>query len=94
MDVKEIDTKENNNNQDKNEKTEEINLEPKKDIDNEEDTNNDSKSLILAPYNSFISESNSDSEEKEEEPELDVLNEACIFESLAEQANINYEKKN
>ena len=80
--------KEDNNNSKENKISEEIDLDSKKD---EEDKNEDSKSIILAPYNSFDSENNNNDSE-EEEQELDVLNEACKFDSLAQQGNIKYVK--
>ena len=55
---------------------------------NEEDKNNESKSLILAPFNTEGSNHDSD----EEEEELDTLNEALKFEPLAKEGNIKYEK--
>ena len=92
MSEKEInDNKEGNNNLKENEIPGEKDLDSNK---NEEDKNDDSKSIILAPYNSEDYGNNNDSEEEDEGQDLDVLNEACIFDSLAQQANINYEKNN
>ena len=92
MSEKEInDNKEENNNLKENEIPGEKDLDSNK---NEEDKNDDSKSIILAPYNSYDSGNNNDSEEEDEGQDLDVLNEACIFDSLAQQGNINYERNN
>ena len=83
--------KNNNSNENNNKEKEEIKEDAPKIFIYEEVTNDDSKSLILAPYNSYISQNDNEEEEKEE---LDILNEACDFESLAQEANIEYEKKN
>ena len=89
MSEKDINTNEQDNNNSNEKKTEELNIDSKENILNEEEINEDSKSTIIAPYNS--EESNNDDSEEEKE-ELDILNKACIFENLAQQANTNYEK--
>jgi hypothetical protein len=58
--------------------------------------NGDTKSLIFAPYNSYIEEprANLVFEEDKIYEELEILNEACKFGWKVQQANIKYELSN
>ena len=57
--------------------------------------NEDSKSIILAPYNSMENSFSSNSnEEKDSFKDLEILNDICEFDSQAQKANEIYQKTN
>ena len=60
----------------------------------EPEQNDDSKSLILAPYNSYDSLNNSLKEEINDLKEINIMNDICQFETQAQIANIKYEENN
>ena len=89
-----MEEKENNTNKDQNTESKESENNNEEEVHfNEENENEESKSTILAPYNSFISNSDNNEEGEEDGKELDILNEACDFNNLAQKANVDYEKK-
>ena len=54
--------------------------------------NEDSKSIILAPYNSYVSLNNSIKEEDDDDmKEINIMNDICQFEQQAQIANVKYE---
>ena len=60
----------------------------------EPEQNDDSKSLILAPYNSYDSLNNSLKEEIDDLTEITIMNDVCEFEPQAQIANLKYEESN
>ena len=81
----------------------EVKIDNKDELDNENDLNDspnieqndDSKSLILAPYNSYVSLNNSLKEEVYDDlKEINIMNDICQFEPQAQMADKKYAENN